>query len=65
MKTEVYNKRTFLPLWLPPSVSHGYYSNELLSQTQHCGYFIYQVGVTKMKNMFHVRGGKKTTQPAK
>ena len=32
---------------------------------QHCGYFIHQVGVTKLNNIFHVCGEKKTTQPGK
>jgi hypothetical protein len=35
-----------------------------LTQTQQCGYFIQQVAVTKMNNIFHVCGEKKTTQPA-
>jgi hypothetical protein len=43
----------------------GYDSNECLSRRQkHCGYFIHQVGVTKMNNIFHVHGEKKTTQQA-
>jgi len=36
-----------------------------LTQTQHCGYFICQVAVTKLNNIFHVCGEKKTKQPSK
>jgi hypothetical protein len=35
-----------------------------LTQTQHCGYCVHQAAVTKMNNVFHVCGEKKTTQPA-
>jgi hypothetical protein len=64
MKTKVYHKRTFLPLQQTPSVCSGYDSNECLSHRQQCGYFIHQVAVTKINNIFHVCGEKKTTQPA-
>jgi hypothetical protein len=36
-----------------------------LTQTQQCGYCVLQVAVTKMNNIFHVCGEKKTTQPAR
>jgi hypothetical protein len=64
-KTKVYHKRIFLSLQLTSWLCSGYDANECLSpQTQHSGYFIPQVGVTKLNNIFLVRGEKKTTQPA-
>jgi len=36
-----------------------------LTQTQHCGYCVQQVAVTKINIIFHVCCKKKTIQPAK
>jgi hypothetical protein len=66
MKSKVHHKITFLPLILTSSLCSGYIQmNVSHTDTQHCGYFIQQVAVTKMNNIFHVCGEKKTTQPVK
>ena len=36
-----------------------------LTQTQHCGYFIHEVGVTNLNIIFNVCGEKETAQPSK